>query len=90
MRLDKRLVDEVIRLTKKYYNTGDEDHLPALYEAEKVLEENATWQVVYLIEALAQYTQVSGKGTYEDIYKALAVFGIIVEELENDKVYNSK
>lgn len=89
MRLDKRLVDEVIRLTKKYYGTLDADNLPALHKAEEVLNENATWQVVNLIEDLARYTQVSGKGTYDDIYKALAVFGIIVEELENE-IYNSK
>ena len=85
MKLDKRLVDEVIRLTKKYYRTRDADNLPALHKAEEVLKENATWQVVNLIEDLAAYTQKSGKGTYDDIYKALAVFGIIVEELENEK-----
>lgn len=90
MRLNKRLVDEVIRLIKKYYRTGDEDDLSALYEVEEVLNENATWQVVYLIEDLAKYTQVSGKGTYDDIYKALAVFGIIVEEVEENEIYNSK
>jgi hypothetical protein len=25
------------------------------------------------------FSQRSGKGTYEDIYKALAIFGVIVE-----------
>jgi hypothetical protein len=34
------------------------------------------------VAALAQYTQVSGKGTYDDIYKALAIFEIIVEDKE--------
>ena len=82
MTLDKKLVDEVIRLTKKYYRTGDTDHLPALHEAEEVLEENATWQAVRLLGYLAKYTQSSGKGTYDDIYKALAVFRIIVEDKE--------
>ena len=87
MTLNKTLVDEVIRLTKKYYETNDIDYLPTLIEAKEVLKENATWQTVDLVNYLAQYTQVSGKGTYDDIYKALAVFGIIVEdkELENDK-----
>jgi len=82
MKLKKELVDELIRLTKKYYRTGDADHLPALHEAEEVLEENATWQAVHLLGCLAKYTQTSGKGTYDDIYKALAVFGIIVEDKE--------
>ncbi|MFA6988322.1 MAG: hypothetical protein WC185_04720 [Acholeplasmataceae bacterium] len=83
MTLDKRLVDEVIRLTKKYYK--DTDYLYTLLEAKKVLEKNATWQVGDLLCDVAQYTQLSGKGTYDDIYKVLAVFGIIVEEKENDK-----
>ena len=82
MTLNKTLVDEVIRLTKKYYETNDIDYLPTLIEAKEVLKENATWQIVDLVDNLAQYTQVSGKGTYDDIYKALAVFGIIVEDKE--------
>lgn len=84
MTLNKTLVDEVIRLTKKYYKSNDIDYLYALIEAKKVLKENATWQVVDLLCDVAQYTQLSGKGTYDDIYKTLAVFGIIVEEKENE------
>lgn len=80
MKLDKRLVDNLIRLTRKYFRTGDEDYLPTLREAEEALEEKATWQAVRLLNDLAQYTQLSGKGTYDDIYRALAVFGIIVED----------
>lgn len=88
MILNKTLVDEVIRLTKKYHESNDIDYLPTLLEAKKVLEENATWQVGDLLYDLAQYTQVSGKGTYDDIYKALAVFGIIVEDKEIDNERN--
>lgn len=91
MILDKRLVDDVIRLTKKYYETDDTDHLPALTEAKRVLIKTVSWQVVEwqaidLVSGLARYTQISRNGTYDDIYKALAVFGIIVsdKELEND------
>jgi hypothetical protein len=82
MKLEKKLVDEVIRLTRKYYETGDEDYLPKLNKAGKVLEESASWQVVRLLGDLAKYTQHSANGTYDDIYKALAVFGIIVEDKE--------
>ena len=85
MKLDKKIADEVIKLTKKYYETGDEDYLPALFEAERALEKSAPWRVVKLLGDLAKYTQRSGKGTYEDIYKALAVFDIIVEEKEKIK-----
>ena len=85
MKLDKRLVDEVIKVTKKYYETGDEDYLPALFEAKYALKEKATWRVADLLADLARYTQRSGKGTYEDIYRALEVFGIIVEDKEEIK-----
>lgn len=89
MTLDKRLVDDVIRLTKKYYETDDTDYLQALVEAKRVLRKTVAWQVVEwqaveLISDLARYTQISRKGTYDDIYKALAVFGIIVEEKEKE------
>ena len=83
--LDKELVNKVIRLTRKYYETGDEDYLQALFEAERALEKSAPWRVVKLLGDLAKYTQRSGKETYNDIYRALAVFGIIVEDKELEK-----
>ena len=79
MKLDKKLVDEVIRLTKKYYKTGDVDYLPKLREVSDEIEKKASWRVVDLIGDLAKYIQRSGKGTYDDIYRALAAFGIEVE-----------
>ena len=86
IKLDKKLADEVIRLTRKYYKTGDIDYLPALTKAREVLKRSVPWQAVDLLAHLARYTQVSGKGTYDDIYKALAVFGIIVEDKGLEKV----
>ena len=85
MKLDKKLVDEVIQLTRKYYETGDEDYLPKLFEAKEVLKKSVSWQAVDLLSSLAQYTRNSGKGTYEDIYRALEVFGIVVEDKEKEK-----
>lgn len=78
---------EVIRLTKKYYKTGDVDILPSLREAENELNQNdkVSYDVIKLIGDLAKFTQHSGVGTYDDIYKALAVFGIIVEDKEEVK-----
>jgi hypothetical protein len=87
MKLKKELVDDVIRLYKKYFRTGDADILPALFKAKDELEfkckENR--YVVGLIRDMAKFIQFSGKGTYEDIYKALEVFGIIVGEKEERK-----
>lgn len=81
MKLKKELVDKLIRIYKKYYRTGDVDILPAVREAENELEQNdkAAWDLVCLIGDLAKFTQYSGKGTYDDIYRALAIFGVIVE-----------
>lgn len=81
MKLKKDLVDELIRINKKYFRTSDTDILPALREAEDALKQEckATHYVVELIGDLAMFTQHSGKGTYQDIYKALAIFGVIVE-----------
>ncbi len=87
MKLDKKLTDDVIRLTMKYYETSDIDYLPALDKAREVLEERGiSWRDIDFIEDLARYILNSGKGTYNDIYLALRVFGFIVEdkELEND------
>ncbi len=89
MKLDKILVDEVIRINKKYFRTGEVDILPAMREAENALKQECKKNryVSALVGDLAKFSQRSGVGTYGDIYKALAVFGIIVEdgELENDK-----
>ena len=83
MKLDKKLVDELIRITKKYYRTGDTDLLVARSKAEENLGyRKGHWVSIDLISNLAMFTQRSGKGTYEDIYKALAIFGIEVEEIE--------
>ena len=83
MKLDKRLTDEVIRLTMKYFETGDIDYLPALNKVRGDLHEiGISLRNVDLIEDLAKYIQRSGKGTYDDIYRALEVFGITVEDRE--------
>ena len=81
MKLDKKLVDELIRITKKYFRTNDTDILPKLIKVENKLKQSGgtTSGVVELIGDLAMFTQHSGVGTYEDIYKALAIFGVIVE-----------
>lgn len=85
MKLKKELVDELIRLSKKYYKTGNTDVLPALNKANDDLElkSKATRYVVDLIEDLARFAQYSGKGTNEGIYQALEAFGITVEEKED-------
>lgn len=81
MILEKELVDELIRITKKYYKTGEVDILPAMRKAEDALEQEckASYSVIRLIGDLAKFTQRSGKGTYKDTYKVLAIFGVEIE-----------
>lgn len=82
MKLKKELVDELIRISKTYYRTGKTDFLTELNEAEiKLKQKNGwiTWDVINLIEDLSKFIQYSGKGTNNDIHKALEVFGVIVE-----------
>lgn len=93
MKLDKKLVDDLIISTKKYFSLNGDDqglneamremHLAA--EAiQKTHHSYAGWRVTNLIEDLAKFARKSDNITYGDIYKALAIFGIIVEELENE------
>lgn len=81
MMLRKDLVDELIRVTKKYYRTGDIDILPAVNDASESLEKNckASFDVLSLIGNLAKFSAYVKGITYKDIYKALEIFGVIVE-----------
>lgn len=81
MKLKKEKVDKIIRITKEYFRTGDTDILTELRSVGMclILSRETTLDVVHLIEDLAKFTQNSGRGTYNDIYKALEAFGVIVE-----------
>lgn len=81
MKLNKTHLDEVIRLNKKYFKLRDTDLLAAIRTAEQTLQEenNVNYNVIQLIGNLSMFSQHSGIGTHEDIYKALAAFGIEVE-----------
>ena len=81
MKLNKTHLDEVIRLTKKYFKLRDTDLLAALRVAEQTLQEenNVNYNIIQLIGNLAMFSQHSGIGTHKDIYKALAAFGIEVK-----------
>lgn len=89
MKLNKKLVDEVIRITRKYYySSGDRDLFPAMHEKEEKLKETISdkknaGNVVDLIGDLARYS-IYADGSYAQIYKALEGFDIIVEKEETD------
>ena len=91
MKLDKKLVDDLIISTKKYYSLKSDDqglneamremHL-AGEEIRKTHHSYPAWRVTNLIEDLAKFARKSDNITYGDIYKALEIFGIIVEDVE--------
>jgi len=79
MKLDKKKVDEVIRITKKYYKTGDVDLLDISFNIKKELVDVSNWNTTDLVADLSKFTQ-NKHGTYQQIYAALAVFGIEIQD----------
>ncbi len=81
-KLDKKLVDELIRITRKYYSpNGDTDLLPAMGDAKDKLKEkcNINWHVRVLIEDLAKNSQHLNR-SYQVIYDTLKLWGYEVVE----------
>ncbi len=75
--------DILIELDKTEYKLKQEKKGWITYDkAENKLKQKNRWiiyDLISLIEDLSKFAQNSGIGTYEDIYKALEVFGVIVE-----------
>ena len=101
MKLDKKLVDDLIISTKKYYSlNGDaqglneamrEMHLAReamreMHLARETIQNThhyyEVWRVTNLIEDLAKFARKIDTIPYGDIYNALEIFGIIVEDVE--------
>ena len=81
--LDKRKVDEVIRINKKYYKTGDTDYLEKLREAAKSAFGENDW--VWLGDIITGITVKYGthyQEPYATYYKVLEVLGYEIKEIE--------
>ena len=81
MKLKKELVIELIRATKDVYGISynTQDMLDIYSDLSGRVRDISNSYTVDFIRDLAKFTQQSGKGTYEDIYKALEIFGVILE-----------
>lgn len=82
MKLKKELVDELIKATKELFGNSYNKMdmlLDNFSNSAGKVRDISNYYTTDLISNLAMFTQQSGKGTYEDIYKALAIFGVIVE-----------
>jgi hypothetical protein len=84
--IDKKLLDELIRLTKKYWETGDVDWIDARIEKAKRLSDqifNNTHSWLALSDFISGVVRTRGlkpKAENGDIYSALAVLGYEVAE----------
>jgi hypothetical protein len=85
MKLNKELVDEAIRLNKKYYMTSDQDICKLLIMAEdEAFGVNSNW-----IRSIMSGITCKKSGTYDEpnetYYKVLEVLGFEVVEDEKEK-----
>ena len=81
MKLNKKLVDEAIRLNKKYYRTHDNDFMRAALNAkDRAFGQDAHW----IDEIITGITWKRGDRNepYETYYKVLEVLGFEVVEDE--------
>ena len=76
--LDKKLVDELIRISKKIHKTGDMDLYGNYSNAKEKVEDIADWKVTNIISHLSNHAQLTN-GTYQQIYDCLKILGYEVK-----------
>lgn len=82
MKLNKKDVDEFIRVVRKYYASSDTDTLPKLGEVRDKFRKDYHLNYVKadIVESLARLSQINDR-SYQVVYDCLKVFGFeIVEE----------
>ena len=73
--VSKRLVDNLFRLTKKFYKTGDSDYLTARRHYSHLLDEIAP-ELSEVVEAIATLSHYTGT-TRAQLYAALEALGYV-------------
>lgn len=86
MKLNKELVDEAIRLNKKYYITSDQDICKLLIMAEEEAFENDSSWIKLILSGITCKKSRTYDEPYETYYKVLEVLGF--EVVEDDKEEN--
>jgi hypothetical protein len=79
MKIYKKLADEFIRITRKYFSTGDTDFLGKRNEVKAKLEKNVSWRVINLLDDLAKNSQHLNR-SYQVIYDTMKLWGYEIEE----------
>lgn len=90
--IPKENLDELIRLTKKYYRTGDVDLFPAMrYEREQLSlsvrgDVNAGIAISDIVSAMFGGFGLKRDATYQDVYDVFALLGYeVVSNSEGDE-----
>ena len=90
--IPKENLDELIRLTKKYYRTGDVDILAARSQAAKQLSLSVRGSEVGwlafgdIVSAILSRSGLKRDATYQDVYDVFALLGYeVVSDSEGDK-----
>jgi hypothetical protein len=90
--IPKENLDELIRLTKKYYRTGDVDILPAIHKAAGQLsvsvcgDVHAGIAISDIVSAIFGGFGLKRDATYQDVYDVFALLGYeVVSNSEGDE-----
>ena len=90
--IPKENLDELIRLTKKYYRTGDVDLLPAMRcESEQLSlsvrgDSHAAISISDIVSAMFSGFGLKRDATYQDVYDVFALLGYdVVSDSEGDE-----
>jgi len=84
IKIYKREVDDLIRLTKKFWKTGDSDFLKARKELIVNSEcANVGYYITDIVETMATIISNHG-GTYKQVYQSLEAFGVTIIGLDDN------
>ena len=90
--IPKENLDELIRLTKKYYRTSDVDILPARYKAADQLSISVRGDTMSalrfsdVVSAMFGGFGLKRDATYQDVYDVFALLGYeVVSDSEGDE-----
>ena len=91
--MEKKLLDDLIRITRKYASTGDVDYLAAKFEAARKLSDDTFSTCDKWSHLMDFVTGILGKGglnelaSYEAIYNAFNALGIkVLDTTKGDEV----
>ncbi len=89
-KIDKKVLDELIRVSRKYWKTGDTDLLPKKIDLSYQLStqvfgmNNHGFAFSDFVNAIVQTTGLKHSATNQDVYNAFAAIGYEVAEIAED------